>query len=52
MKKYKITIIVKPDRDTELVGVREDMAMYCEHFGDVESVTTEEIKPEQMKMSL
>ena len=49
---YKITIIVEPDLNTELVGVKEDFITYCEKFGDVKSVRVEPIEAEQMKMKL
>ena len=50
--RYKITIIVEPDLNTELVGVKEDFSAYCEKFGDVKSVRVEPIEAEQMKMKL
>lgn len=50
--RYKITIIVEPDPNTELVGVKKDFTTYCEKFGDVKSVRVEPIEAEQMKMKL
>ncbi len=50
--RYKITIIVEPDRNTELVGVKEDFVTYCEKFGDIKAVKVEPIEAEQMRMKL
>lgn len=50
--KLKITITVERAPDTEIIGIKEDFATYCEKFGDVKNVTVEEVKTEQMKMRL
>ncbi len=52
MQKYKITIIVERAPGTELIGIKEDFATYCEKYGDVKEVKVEPIKTEQMKMRL
>lgn len=49
---YKITIIVEPDPNTELVGVKEDFTTYCEKFGDIKGVKVEQLEVEQMKLKL
>lgn len=32
------------------IGIKEDLAMYCERYGDTKVVKVEEILPEQMQM--
>lgn len=50
--RYKITNIVEPDLNTELVGVKEDFFAYFERFGDIKYVRVEPIEAEQMKIEL
>lgn len=38
-----LTIVVQVDRPTgQAIGVKEDLAMYCEKFGDVKVVSITE----------
>lgn len=46
-----MTIIVQVDRPAgQAIGVKEDLAMYCEKFGDTRVVSVTEIHPEQMRL--
>lgn len=44
-------ILVEVDRPPgQMIGVKEDLAMYCEQFGDAKVVSITEYIPEQMKI--
>lgn len=46
-----LTITVQVDRPAgQAIGVKEELAMYCERFGDVRVVSVTETHPEQMKI--
>lgn len=46
-----LTIVVQVDRPTgQAIGIKEDLAMYCEKFGDARVVSVTETHPEQMKI--
>lgn len=46
-----LTIVAEIDRPAgQAIGVKEDLAMYCEKFGDVRIVSVTESKPEQTHM--
>lgn len=34
----------------QAIGIKEDLAMYLEQFGDSRVISVEEIKPEQMSV--
>ena len=34
----------------QAIGVKEDLAMYCEKFGDVRVVSVTETRPEQLRI--
>lgn len=36
----------------QAIGIKEDLVMYCERYGDAKVVKVEEILPEQMKIKL
>ena len=38
MEKIKIIIHLETDPDTEIIGIKEDFAAYCEKFADVKGV--------------
>lgn len=50
--RYKITIIVDPDPNAEVIGIKEDFVTYCEKFGDVKRVQVEPMEAEQVKFEL
>ena len=37
----QIIIHIEADPDTEIIGVKEDFAAYCEKFGDVKRIDVE-----------
>lgn len=44
-----LTITIQVDRPAgQAIGVKEDLAMYCERYGDVRVVLVTETGPEQM----
>ena len=43
MNEIKITIHVKLTPDTEIIGVKEDFANYCEKYGDIVNVKVERV---------
>ncbi len=46
-----LTIIVEVDRPAgQAIGVKEDLAMYCEKLGDARVVSVTETRPEQLKI--
>jgi len=46
-----LTIIVQVDRPPgQAIGVKEDLAMYCERFGDARVVSVTETVPEQLRI--
>ena len=46
-----LIITVRVDRPTEqAVGIKEDLAMYLERFGDAKVIRVEEVTGEQLKM--
>lgn len=42
MDKLKIIIHIEAEPDTEIIGIKEDFAAYCEKFGDVKMIEVEE----------
>ncbi len=45
-----MTIVVQVDRPAgQAIGVKEDLAMYCEKFGDARVVSVTESSPQQLK---
>lgn len=46
-----LTILVQVDRPAgQAIGIKEDLAMYCEKFGDARVVSVTETQPEQLKI--
>lgn len=46
-----LTIVLQVDRPPgQAIGVKEDLAMYCEKFGDARVVSVTETHPEQMRL--
>ena len=46
-----LTITIEVDAPTgQAIGIKEDLAMYLERFGDAHVVEIREIGPEQMKL--
>ena len=46
-----LTIVLQIDRPAgQAIGVKEDLAMYCEKFGDTRVVSVTEIFPEQLSI--
>lgn len=46
-----LTIVLRVDRPAgQAIGVKEDLAMYCEKFGDVRVVSVTDTYPEQLKL--
>ena len=46
-----LIIVVEVDAPLgQAIGIKEDLAMYLERFGDCRVKEVQEIKPEQMKM--
>lgn len=46
-----LTIVCQVDRPPgQAIGVKEDLAMYCEKFGDVRVVSVTETHPEQLRI--
>lgn len=46
-----LTITIQVDRPAgQAIGIKEEFAMYCEHYGDVRVVSVTETYPEQMKI--
>ncbi len=46
-----LTITIQVDRPAgQAIGVKEELAMYCERFGDARVVSVTETCPEQMKI--
>lgn len=41
MDKLKIIIHIEAEPDTEIIGIKEDFAAYCEKFGDVRAIEVE-----------
>lgn len=39
----KIIIHIEADPDTEIIGIKEDFAAYCEKFGDVRRIEVESV---------
>ena len=37
----KIIIHIEAEPDTEIIGIKEDFAAYCEKFGDVKRIEVE-----------
>jgi hypothetical protein len=46
---FKITVTVDATAE-DLPGIREDLAAYCEGYGDVRRVSVTEVRPEQMRV--
>ena len=42
MENIKIIIHIEAEPDTEIIGIKEDFAAYCEKFGDVRMIEVEE----------
>ncbi len=40
-EKIKIIIHIEAEPDTEIIGIKEDFAAYCEKFGDVKMIEVE-----------
>ncbi len=46
-----LTITIQVARPAgQAIGVKEELAMYCERYGDVRVVSVTETHPEQMKI--
>lgn len=46
-----LTVTIQIDAPLGLAGgVKEDLAMYCERFGDAKVISVTEQKPRQVKM--
>lgn len=46
-----LTIVLHVDRPAgQAIGVKEDLAMYCEKYGDVRVVSVTETHPEQLRI--
>lgn len=41
MDKLKIIIHIEAEPETEIIGIKEDFAAYCEKFGDVRAIEVE-----------
>jgi hypothetical protein len=42
----KIQIIINLETEDEIIGIKEDLAYYCEKYGDVKRI---EVKDEQIQ---
>lgn len=40
-EKIQIIIHIEAEPDTEIIGIKEDFAAYCEKFGDVKRIEVE-----------
>ena len=40
-EKIKIILYIEAEPDTEIIGIKEDFAAYCEKFGDVRLIEVE-----------
>ena len=48
-----LRIVIEVDAPAgQAIGIKEDLAMYLERFGDSRVVDVEEIRPEQMTLHL
>lgn len=46
-----MTIVLLVDRPAgQAIGIKEDLAMYCEKFGDVRVASVTETCPEQLRI--
>ena len=45
----RITLDVKAPED-QAIGIKEDLAMYFEQYGDTQVISIEKIAPEQMRL--
>lgn len=43
-----ISITVDTD-DTNIIGIKEDLAMICERYGDVRKIDVKAVEPQQMR---
>lgn len=48
-----VHILVEVNRPMgQAIGIKEDLAMYCEKFGDARVVSVTETHPEQLRMEV
>ena len=52
MTTIQIIIDVELAPGADIIGIKEDLANYCERFPDIKKFTVFEIKLEQMKMKM